>query len=450
MKFQHTHGVVLFSLRLLVGAITALLLLTAYIAPKKITQLHPSDNTVLMIYDDRVKPDGKSEATWLDTQNYRYGCSLRAGDAYPHCGVSVKFYKEPNAKTIYDGNPDIFNDLTPYDLSSYDGLLVDFDYSGSAEKLRFFLRDAIDEKVDFRDIWDQKLSFAFSYRNEFTQKDSIYIDFQAFTVADWWLEEFGVDRRYAKPTFERILEINFDTPANTPFGEHEFVLNRVAVVGDRIPPEVIYWTIIGLWLMVLCVEAGQRFYAMATMARNYRARLESLEQDNRTLKESANRDVLTGLYNRRGLEMIAQLIWADKKSSSTAVLLFDVDHFKAVNDAHGHLAGDEILKQFAELLQKNIRHSDKLARWGGEEFVMISQQNSLQTAISFADTLRQTIEQHTFVLPTEAEGVKPLSLTCSVGVAMIRKGHGFEAILGQVDSALYAAKGAGRNQVVSG
>jgi diguanylate cyclase (GGDEF)-like protein len=125
--------------------------------------------------------------------------------------------------------------------------------------------------------------------------------------------------------------------------------------------------------------------------------------------------------------------------------MVDLDHFKAVNDQHGHLGGDAILRQVGTLLAGTIRTIDVVARYGGEEFVLILPETATDGAEVFAERLRETISGHQF----DIGGDSNLHLTCSVGVATFPSTRvaSTEDLFARADEALYRAKSGGRNQV---
>lgn len=156
-------------------------------------------------------------------------------------------------------------------------------------------------------------------------------------------------------------------------------------------------------------------------------------------------DSLTGLYNRRYLEVhLEKLIENNAKSNKAlAVIMLDIDHFKIVNDTHGHKAGDEVLKVFAERMKDNLRSFDLVARLGGEEFVAILPDVSPERAYMVAERLRCAISDDP--IPCSAEGGS-LDITTSIGGAIINNsGHSIASILERADKCLYDAKHGGRN-----
>jgi diguanylate cyclase (GGDEF)-like protein len=166
----------------------------------------------------------------------------------------------------------------------------------------------------------------------------------------------------------------------------------------------------------------------------------------RRLYESSTRDALTGAYNRKYFveRLASEVAYARRHGADLAVVLLDVDHFKQVNDAHGHLAGDAVLRALADEAQRHIRREDVFARFGGEEFVVLARSGLHLDAGRFAERLRAAIE----ALDIQYEGVA-LRVTVSLGVARLAEcdGDRSEELLQLADERLYGAKSAGRNRV---
>ncbi len=170
------------------------------------------------------------------------------------------------------------------------------------------------------------------------------------------------------------------------------------------------------------------------------------------LAEGALQDPLTGLYNRRHLEerLASELAAAQRHGRPVSLLMADVDHFKAINDAHGHLAGDEALKMVAFVLRGAVRKEDVLARYGGEEFVVVARETPLEGAESLAERIRKAIERSRCAWQGQDLGVTvSIGVTVSVGAAEFIAGRTERDLLEAADRALYLAKEGGRNRVVA-
>jgi diguanylate cyclase (GGDEF)-like protein len=164
------------------------------------------------------------------------------------------------------------------------------------------------------------------------------------------------------------------------------------------------------------------------------------------LGQLATTDGLTSLINRRHFDALAHAEWArfQRYGRPLSLMLLDIDHFKSVNDRFGHDAGDMILKAVAEICKLTKRQSDVVARFGGEEFVLLLPETDETAAEIAAERLRKSIQDHPRILPDEN-----LQVTVSIGVAGAALGMAaFEVMFKLADEALYEAKRSGRNRVV--
>ncbi|KIM00361.1 hypothetical protein CCC_01516 [Paramagnetospirillum magnetotacticum MS-1] len=152
-------------------------------------------------------------------------------------------------------------------------------------------------------------------------------------------------------------------------------------------------------------------------------------------------DALTGLFNRRRLDeaFAHELDRAQRYAEPVSLIISDVDHFKSINDVHGHQTGDEVLQSIADLLRNGVRALDVVGRWGGEEFLIICPNTDLEGAVALAEKLRLTIATAVFT----GTG----ACTASFGVAQYAESESFKDTVARADTALYRAKVEGRNRV---
>jgi two-component system cell cycle response regulator len=195
------------------------------------------------------------------------------------------------------------------------------------------------------------------------------------------------------------------------------------------------------WRYVRLRDAWERDHSRLTTA------AAELALTNRRLQEAALSDPLTGLANRRaGLTVLSQA-WSSsvRYGHPLSVIMIDIDHFKSINDAHGHAAGDLVLQQLSQCLRTTARKEDSVCRWGGEEFILICPNVGAQECVRMAERLRKLVEQ----IRINSEG-KVIQVTISSGVASwsAHTKH-VEQMLGQADKALYEAKNGGRNRTVN-
>ena len=170
---------------------------------------------------------------------------------------------------------------------------------------------------------------------------------------------------------------------------------------------------------------------------------QRLEEANTLLTKQAITDPLTLLLNRRGLDerLAEELQRARRSGMPLAVFMLDADHFKAFNDAHGHIAGDAVLKELARLLKGGLRPYDAVSRYGGEEYAVVLPGTTAEEAGALAERVRRAIAAHPWPLRR---------VTASIGVAVLRQGEHGATLLARADDALYRAKRGGRDRVELG
>lgn len=163
-------------------------------------------------------------------------------------------------------------------------------------------------------------------------------------------------------------------------------------------------------------------------------------KENIDWKYRASHDPLTGTFNRNFLEKNYQELVHDmtRFGKDVGLILFDIDHFKNINDTYGHNRGDKVLKELVNLIHGHVRDSDRLIRWGGEEFMLLFPADSKEAVEKFANNLRERIEEHSMA---------DLAVTCSFGGTLVKKDEKFKKAISRADQALYFVKEHGRNAV---
>ncbi len=246
--------------------------------------------------------------------------------------------------------------------------------------------------------------------------------------ADIQVRDDGVSRRHA------TLRVEGESARLVDLGS----ANGTYVDGARVPEAV--------------VTDGTRLQmgAHTTFKFIWADELEAIYQVR--LAEGALVDPLTGLHNRRHFEerLGAELAAAQRHGRPVSLLLCDVDHFKNINDDHGHLAGDETLKMVAFVLRGAVRKEDVLARYGGEEFVVVARETPMDGAQSLGERIRRAVEKSRCTWHGHDLGVTvSIGVTVSVGLTEFVPGQSEREMIESADRALYLAKQAGRNRVVA-
>ena len=158
------------------------------------------------------------------------------------------------------------------------------------------------------------------------------------------------------------------------------------------------------------------------------------------LKFSSEIDELTQAYNRRFFnQKLRQLLHYQDKRHPVSILFYDIDFFKQINDTHGHLVGDDILKSLSQFMRSHLRSEDILVRWGGEEFAIVLKEAHLKEAVEKAEELRQAVAEKTW--PNDVK------MTISISVTELHENDNLKSLQARLDDLLYQAKESGRNRV---
>jgi diguanylate cyclase (GGDEF)-like protein len=321
------------------------------------------------------------------------------------------------------------------DFSRYEGMKVKIYYEGKAKFLRLYLRNHDDPS---RTADEQKFMSAF-LRAEDLKDGETYVSLSELSVAEWWVRDANVPRKLASPQFDQIVTVGID---NIEYGVHRMRLESVELTGERISTEKLLIALLLFWSGYLLLEAGVRYYYLRKSSHHREAKInqlthqaQKLEQEKNILRTLAITDPLTMALNRAGLQQKI-MTWSatPELPVNTGLLIIDIDHFKKINDTHGHDIGDRTLKSLVELIEENIRDGDIFGRWGGEEFLLVTRHASENNLLRLAEKFRMLIARHHF------EGPLNLTITVSIGAAIARADEHFDTVLKRADIALYRAK----------
>lgn len=406
--------------------LTILLIFTQKYFPQKTLDIDPTNNVLYTLYSDGGS-GGKSEASWIDEKAGHWKCHLKKSDVYPICGLSITFSQVPY-ETV--------------DAEKYNAMQLALEYKGDANKIRISLRNHNALYSERNIIETAKYHSVNVLTSELISEASISM--HEFAVADWWKDKYDIPRSLSTPEFSGLVSIGIEQAVPVVFGEHEYKLVSMRFTGDWISAETLYISIIIGWLFILALEAISWLLRQRERSRENINRLSALEVESEKYKELSSTDSLTGVANRSGFSKKLELISNDKgcQLHGYALLVLDIDHFKSINDEHGHLMGDVVLKEFAERVATFIRAEDVFARWGGEEFIILARMRSQGSERVLAEKIRSKVEESGFGAD------KSIVATVSIGVAVSKPGDTFDDLFEQADKHLYTAKRNGRNQVV--
>src|SRR5690348_12017946 len=299
------------------------------------------------VYDDR-ELGGASEASVAAADHASViTCRIELGYAWPYCNVSIALGTVPHGVS----------------LSRFDSVKLDIQAHGPAPMpVAVYLRNF--DPAYYRPGSSDTLKANMLEYAPANGEEPFTTPLANFHVATWWIQQFRVPAEYARPDLRNVVAIDIGTGNNVAPGLYTIGIRSIVFYGKWISEVELLTLLVALWsltAMVSLVAGFREARRAAVVASSGRRELErinaALERERQALSIVANQDPLTRLYNRTGLRNRLALLRAevDAQHRSLSVIFMDVDHFKKINDAHGHEAGDECLRGLARLVNGNIR-----------------------------------------------------------------------------------------------
>lgn len=289
-------------------------------------------------------------------------------------------------------------------------ILLDSFHSGylivSAKRDAYYCNNFIEQKLG----WNLSKKAGINLDNLFTKASSIFIDSYVYPLL--------INQNHVEEIQLTMLTFS---------GERFPVVANIKLSEDMET----------FWSLFICINRNKLFEELI------QARVR-LEEQSKELLELATIDPLTGLLNRRELNNRADimLLQTERLNLELAMLVIDIDHFKRVNDTFGHTTGDKVLKHVSKTISNGRRSEDIVARFGGEEFVLLMSNINKIDASKIAEIIRTSIQN---------TSMEKVNITVSIGIASVNKDNreGFDSLFSRADAALLDAKRSGRNKVVS-
>lgn len=412
---------------IVIGALISLLAVIGYdYLPEKRLVIFPAHNVEAYLFTDK-----NSRAVWIDETTMHWQCDVREGADFLTCGFVMP----------------VGGSLAGVDLTMYTQMVLKLNVDSAEKRVRVYLRNW-DEGLSTADDETQKFNYVLIPKRDL--QEEITVDMRRFAVAEWWLHQFDVPQEHSYPTFDSVRSFGVEIGVPPTPGIHTLQLEKLEFVGSYVAAEHWYRSILIFWIAALVPFGTVRYIQMKKRLAVERRQLERLASYSNQLKEEGDKfkemstvDNLTGVLNRHGFEAaLSELMKALTENQQIGLMIIDLDHFKKINDTHGHDVGDEVLKTIAEMLKHNIRGSDRLARWGGEEFIILCPHIHPPGAFVLAEKLRQAVASAQF------SSLPGLTVTASIGLGCFNAEESFENVFKRIDAALYQAKERGRNCTV--
>ncbi len=399
--------------------------------PKKILTVIPGDAKKIPYYlSEQTDTNTDKAVYWLNYEQPHYRCDYTKSTTNTPCALTFSM----SQSRTHGMN-----------LQQFSSMKIDIKYQGPAKTLRIAMRNFDPRFSSEKDYNSDKFIFINLRVTDLTEP--IFLSMNELKVADWWISQFNLPREHTYLDFSNIISMAIDIEDDLQGTAHEIQINKIEFVGEWISTENWYLGILLVWLGFATAFAVIRLIKLQHTEVQQRAKISDLVITNSALRTETDKfrklstvDALTNAFNRHGIEQIIESL--EIRLSTTSIIMLDIDHFKRVNDRRGHDVGDRVLQKVSEVILKSTRGSDKLGRWGGEEFILICPNTSVGMAIALAEKLR------IIIFDTVFEADNPITVTASFGVAAVLADEPFTAAFKRADEALYNAKALGRNCVV--
>lgn len=382
------------------------------------------------VYSDSVNGGRSKTRLSNNAEEIRLDCSIILSDTFAFCGVMI-----PLVPAAEKG----------LDLRKYSDMQIELEYE-SLEKdtLLIYLinEDVLEDgsKLEKSNLW------AVSPEAGINRFD---LSPHRFIMPSWWIFQNRRNGLNLEPDISNVTAIRITTGDNTLARETAISIRHIAFSGKYISADDLYLYLLFAWLGLLALHGLGNMHALTKryqQSAQHNKKLLELNQFLRIQKNEfetmAKKDKLTGAWNRAGVRDVLESSLEEYKVKNIpcTLLSIDIDHFKKINDDFGHDIGDQALKVLTALIDKHTRDDDYLARWGGEEFILICPNTNMHAAQVLAATLKYKIET--------TDLIDQRRITCSFGIAELANEE-IKDWFKRADEALYRAKAAGRNAIES-
>lgn len=418
--------------------VSTILLLLHSVALNRSLIIDLDGDIPIFALDDKSVGGTSAAVTYMENASRILECELTTTYQYPFCELNFQL------TSLIQGEP-----VQGIDFANFTRVGLWLRYTAPVDAgIRFHMRNFNPEYASLADENSMKYNSLEWFKGQGTT-EPIWIPLDSLQVSTWWLSENQVSLKNSAPELTNIVTLEISTGTKVRDGFYRLEVDKIEFQGKLISKEQLYLILVSMWMLFAFLRLGYSVIKYNKTLAFFKFREQELttinhllDSKSRALEDQVGRDVLTGILNRQGLQAI---LFNDDSAISRAkglsIAFIDIDHFKQVNDKFGHTVGDDVLKEFARLIDENTRNSSEIiARWGGEEFILACPNSNLKQVELLAEKIRLLVAAHHWP--------QDIALTCSIGVAQMTE-ESIESFIKRADVALYAAKNQGRNRVVS-
>ncbi|PWF41317.1 GGDEF domain-containing protein [Massilia glaciei] len=390
-------------------------------------ELTGREGALVRVEDDRSTGKGATVATLERTdKDFMFGCDIVQMFKWPYCTLALSVPQ------------------MGVDLSDFSHMTLNITHpSNSAPMMRVRLINFDDGMTEVSNWRSFKVNEVVGIKVDPSGKTVVPLNW--FGVAQWWKDSFKPAVEHSSVNLDRVIRMEIATPTMIKPGLHTYRVKSFQMHGKWISKTQLLGALVAMWILFSTAWPIAFALAMRRELKDNNTRLALLAQINRALElesaelaDQAHTDPLTGALNRLGLRdalMRTSMLLAPPMS----IIFTDIDFFKNINDTFGHQVGDDVLRLFSSRITAQLRSTDKLVRWGGEEFLILCESTDVALATALAEKLRAALAGDSWP--------KAIPLTASFGVAQHRDAEEIGDVIERADEQLYRAKHAGRNRV---
>jgi diguanylate cyclase (GGDEF)-like protein len=404
--------------------VTILSLVWQHFGMEHVVEFNGSNLVEAAAGDDRENGGASVAHLHQDGSALRLSCNLVKHAKWPYCRLRLS----------------LGAGMRGMDLTRFDSMSLDLQYAGPRPHLlRVYL-------IDFEDGLSQPSDFLTNKFNEVQvltvpEHGMLGIPLNLFYTAPWWKDKFALPLEKTGVRYDNVVAVDLLTGSEMGAGAYEITVKTLRLHGKWITLTQLLTVLVLMWIvwpLTVAIRLHSQLDNSNAQLRRARELNRALQLEASELAGQAHVDSLTRVLNREGLRAFLMSREA-MRPGPMSIIFTDIDHFKCINDTHGHAVGDVVLKNFAQMIAATVRSTDRVVRWGGEEFLIVCMNTTGPQAVTLAEKLREHMG-----LQAWPAG---MSVTASFGVAEHLPAEEVGEVIRRADTALYAAKHAGRNRV---
>lgn len=415
---------------LFIAIVSLVLIIWQHYGMNRYLEIYPNEVRSVSVFGDEIN-GGRSVSTLIEKEDgARLHCQIKLSGTFSFCSLNISI-----GKSVRHG----------ISLDKYDQLNIWVNQeSATRDTLLIYLENSEIDPFNIAKINTKSNLYTLlpSATSTFYE-----IPLHRFYVPSWWILQNKATAEKADSALNNVTSLRVATGDNTQARNVTIHLKRAQLSGKWISAQTLYLALLINWIVVIAINAITRLYQLNTELSSRRHKTDRLAELNKLLhieksqlETLAKTDPLTGIANRVGMRDILQALQR-QPGKVCSLIMFDIDHFKKINDTYGHTEGDTVLQSLADLIATETRATDYCARWGGEEFIIICPHTYSGIAYSVADDLRYKISHAGLCVYGQ--------ITCSFGVAecQINGEESIKHLFDAADIAMYQAKELGRDRV---